>query len=65
MICAFDVTPSVTDEFSRRFFTEALKQELLLRPIGKTVYWMPPYVLSDEEIGLLGDRTLSVVERCA
>ena len=65
MICAFDVTPSVTDDFSRRFFTEALNQELLLRPIGKTVYWMPPYVLSDEEIGLLGDRTLSVVERCA
>jgi len=65
MICAFDVTPSVTDEFPRRFFTEALKQELLLRPIGKTVYWMPPYVLSDEEIGLLGERTLAVVERCA
>lgn len=65
MICAFDVVPALADGFSRRFFTEALQQELLLRPIGKTVYWMPPYVLSDEEIALLGERTLTVVERCA
>ncbi len=65
MICAFDVTPAVADGFVRRFFTEALQQELLLRPIGTTVYWMAPYVLSDEEIALLGERTLAVVERCA
>lgn len=65
MICAFDVTPSVAEGFSRRFFTEALTQELLLRPIGRTVYWMPPYVLTDEEMALLGERTLAVVERCA
>ncbi|MCM0043429.1 MAG: adenosylmethionine--8-amino-7-oxononanoate transaminase [Burkholderiaceae bacterium] len=65
MICAFDVTPAVADGFARRFFTEALQQELLLRPIGRTVYWMPPYVLTDDEIGWLGERTLAVVERCA
>ncbi len=65
MICAFDVTPAVADGFARRFFTESLQQELLLRPIGRTVYWMAPYVLSDEEIALLGERTLAVVERCA
>lgn len=65
MICAFDVKPSVAAGFSRRFFAEALKQELLLRPIGTTVYWMPPYVLSDEEIELLGERTLAVLNQCA
>lgn len=65
MICAFDVTPTVAEGFSRRFFAEALQNELLLRPIGKTVYWMPPYVLTDEEIVLLGERTLGVLERCA
>jgi adenosylmethionine-8-amino-7-oxononanoate aminotransferase len=65
MICAFDVTPAVADGFARRFFTEALQQELLLRPIGRTVYWMPPYVLTDDEIGWLGEKTLAVVERCA
>ena len=65
MICAFDVKPSVASGFSRRFFAEALKHELLLRPIGNTVYWMPPYVLSDEEIGMLGERTLEVLEKVA
>jgi adenosylmethionine-8-amino-7-oxononanoate aminotransferase len=38
---------------------------LLLRPIGTTVYWMPPYVLSDEEIALLGDVTLAVLDKVA
>jgi adenosylmethionine---8-amino-7-oxononanoate aminotransferase len=65
MICAFDVTPEVTDGFSRRFFAEALQQGVLLRPIGTTVYWMPPYVVSDEEIALLGDVTLAVLEKVA
>ena len=65
MICAFDVTLEVTDGFSRRFFAEALQQGVLLRPIGTTVYWMPPYVLSDEEIALLGDVTLAVLEKIA
>ena len=65
MICAFDVTPEVTDGFSRRFFAEALQQGVLLRPIGPTVYWMPPYVVSDEEIALLGDATLAVLDKVA
>ncbi len=65
MICAFDVTPAVAAGFSRRFFTEALQQALLLRPIGTTVYWMPPYVLTEDEIGWLGEKTLAVLTRCA
>ena len=65
MICAFDVSPTVAAGFSRRFFSESLKHELLLRPIGTTVYWMPPYILSDDEIGLLGERTLAVLKQCA
>ncbi len=64
MICAFDVKPPLAPGFSRRFFTEALQQELLLRPIGTTVYWMPPYVLTDEEIAWLGEKTLAVLQRC-
>ncbi len=65
MICAFDVQPEVAAGFSRRFFAEALEQELLLRPIGTTVYWMPPYVLSDDEMAMLGAKTLAVLERCS
>ena len=65
MICAFDVTPAISAGFSRRFFAEALNHELLLRPIGSTVYWMPPYVVTDEEIEMLGERTLEVLEKVA
>ncbi len=36
MILAFDVEGAPTG-FARRFFTEALARELLLRPIGNTV----------------------------
>jgi adenosylmethionine-8-amino-7-oxononanoate aminotransferase len=44
-------------DFSRRFFATAVEHELLLRPIGRTVYMMPPYVLDDGEIdGLAAAR---------
>ena len=63
MIWAFDAQvedPSLAATFSRRFFTSALKHELLLRPIGTTVYLMPPYVLSDADTGLLTERLQTV-----
>ena len=62
MITAFEVATGRPD-FGRWFFEQALARELLLRPIGYTVYFMPPYVLSDEEIDLLAKRTLEIVEQ--
>ncbi|MEN3296771.1 MAG: adenosylmethionine---8-amino-7-oxononanoate aminotransferase, partial [Burkholderiales bacterium] len=66
MIWAFDAQvddPAQAATFSRRFFAAALEQELLLRPIGRTVYLMPPYVLDDEEIAGLAARTRLVFEQ--
>ena len=60
MIWAFDVE-SARSDFPRWCFAEALERELLLRPIGKTVYWMPPYVLGDDDMALLAERTLEIV----
>ncbi len=53
MILAFDVA---TDDakFSRRFYRAALDREALVRPLGSTVYVMPPYIVSDDEIAHLG-----------
>jgi len=65
MIWAFDAVvddPAQAATFSRRFFSAALAQGLLLRPIGRTVYLMPPYILTDEEIALLATRTQAVFE---
>lgn len=62
MIWAFDA--EVDDPaFSRKFFAAALRHELLLRPIGRTVYLMPPYILDDAEIGFLAERTQAVFEQ--
>jgi len=61
MIWAFEVE-SDDPAFSRRFFEQALARGLLLRPIGRTVYFMPPYVVGDEEIGLLVEGTLAAIE---
>ena len=63
MIVAFDALPEKQDGFARRFFTQALEHELLLRPIGNTVYLMPPYILTDDDITLLATRTLRVLEK--
>ncbi|GAA4016066.1 adenosylmethionine--8-amino-7-oxononanoate transaminase [Actimicrobium antarcticum] len=61
MIWAFDaVTDLPASDFARRFFVAALEQELLLRPIGHTVYLMPPYILDNDEIDLLAARTQAV-----
>ena len=62
MIWAFEVETRASD-FARRFFTHALERELLLRPLGATVYFMPPYVIDDAEIELLARRTLEIVEQ--
>ncbi len=51
MILAFDVDADAG--FGRRFYRAALDRGVLLRPIGNTVYLMPPYILDDAQIELL------------
>jgi adenosylmethionine-8-amino-7-oxononanoate aminotransferase len=61
MIIAFEVASSRPD-FARWFFAQALDQELLLRPIDHTVYFMPPYVVSDFEFAHLVAGTLAILD---
>jgi adenosylmethionine-8-amino-7-oxononanoate aminotransferase len=65
MIWAFDAQvqdPQLAATFSRRFFASALKHELLLRPIGTTVYLMPPYILTDADTRFLAERLQTVFD---
>ena len=48
MIFAWDVATSLPD-FARRYARHALGHGLLLRPIGHTLYAMPPYVIDEDE----------------
>jgi len=47
LILAFDVQDAGL-RFAERFHLAARAQELLIRPIGNTVYLMPPYVIDAE-----------------
>jgi adenosylmethionine-8-amino-7-oxononanoate aminotransferase len=62
MIWAFEVDSPHAD-FAQRCFSLALEQELLLRPMGNTVYFMPPYIISEPEMDLLVKSTLSTIGR--
>lgn len=62
MILAFEVADVPTD-FAQRCFSLALAHGLLLRPMGNTVYFMPPYVISDSEIAWLLEQTLAVLNQ--
>ena len=60
MILAFDV--DADPGFGRRFYREALARELLLRPMGNTVYFMPPYILGDNDADFLAAGASAALE---
>ena len=60
MIWAFEVD-SLHDDFAQRCFSLALEKELLLRPMGNTIYFMPPYIISETEMDMLVERTLAII----
>ncbi|PTT90243.1 adenosylmethionine--8-amino-7-oxononanoate aminotransferase BioA, partial [Pelomonas sp. HMWF004] len=63
MILAFDV-PNTPPRFAERFHLAAREHELLIRPIGSTVYLMPPYLIDDATAAFLAEavtRTLDDV----
>jgi adenosylmethionine-8-amino-7-oxononanoate aminotransferase len=61
MIWAWDI--DTTDPtFAARCHLVALDAGLLLRPIGSTLYFMPPYVLSADEQAFLADRAVRVLD---
>jgi adenosylmethionine-8-amino-7-oxononanoate aminotransferase len=61
MIWAWDVETSLPD-FSHRYHHHAMAHGLLLRPIGRTIYAMPPYVLDGEAVQWLAQGALAALE---
>lgn len=61
MIWAFEVDTALPD-FATHCFQVGLKQGLLLRPLEKTVYFMPPYVINEAEMDWLVDGTLRILD---
>jgi adenosylmethionine---8-amino-7-oxononanoate aminotransferase len=63
MIWAFDIIAEYANEaaFGKHFFTRAMTQGVILRPIGNTVYFMPPYIIDDAQFQLMVDACLNVM----
>ncbi len=65
MIWAFDVEQD-DPVFARKVFAASLRRGMMLRPIGNTIYFMPPYVIADDEFDHLVTQTLEVIDEvCA
>lgn len=61
MITAFEVATD-NPQFARDCYAAALKHGLLLRPIGNTVYWMPPYCLTESDTQHLLRATVAAIK---
>ena len=45
-----------------RMYCAALERGVVLRPLGDTLYWMPPYCIDDDQLQLLARVTADVIE---
>ena len=61
-ILAFDIKSElVSPQFSKEFYAQGLEHGLLIRPIGNTIYVMPPYVLNHDQVQFLGSMVQSTL----
>ncbi len=60
MVWAWDIDTTLPD-FSRRYHQQAMARGLVLRPIGNTLYAMPPYVLDGDAIACLASGALDAL----
>ncbi len=45
-----------------RAYRAAIERGVVLRPLGDTLYWMPPYCIDDAQLALLAETTHAVIE---
>ncbi|MBU3627484.1 adenosylmethionine--8-amino-7-oxononanoate transaminase [Polynucleobacter sp. AP-Reno-20A-A9] len=66
MILAFDIKHEFLKNpkmFARNMFSNCLGEGVLIRPIGNTIYVMPPYILSPSETAQLGNAVQVALEK--
>jgi adenosylmethionine-8-amino-7-oxononanoate aminotransferase len=51
MVAAFDIKGyKAEDRIGLQVYTYSLKHGVILRPLGNTIYFMPPYIINNKEI---------------
>ncbi|HAT1596421.1 TPA: adenosylmethionine--8-amino-7-oxononanoate transaminase [Legionella pneumophila] len=61
-VVAADLIESSHTRIGFKIYQEAIKQGALIRPIGNTLYWLPPLNTDKKIIGKLAEITLNSIE---
>ena len=54
--------PGADPAFAAKAFAIALERGVLLRPIGNTVYFMPPYIITPEQIRWMVTTAIAAID---
>ncbi len=65
-ILAFDIkteaSPGYLNEIAQNFSRNAFEKGMIIRPLGNTVYLMPPYCITDEDLQLLYNSIIEILQ---
>ena len=61
LVAADIVLPGNNSRLGYTLYQEAVKLGALLRPLGNTIYWIPPLTISDKTLQDLKDITLQAL----
>ena len=68
MIAALELTKKKKERFAAekcvgyQIFLEGLKRGLFLRPLGDVVYFIPPLVITEDEIGVMLNKAHDCID---
>lgn len=64
MVCAIELKGYAPSErIGLTIFQEALKQGVYIRPLGHVIYFMPPYIFTQEQLKKMIDTTYDIVTK--
>ena len=62
-IAAFDLPSSFTSDKMKHIKQQFMHNGLLLRPLGNTIYLMPPYCTSDKDLEEAYDKIEKILKK--
>ena len=62
MVFAFDLVGFEGERKGLEVFNKGLGKGLLLRPLGNTIYLMPPYVLTKEQANYIIESLVAILK---
>ena len=61
MVFAFDLNGNFDRTISLKFSQLALQEGLIIRPLGNVVYFMPPYIITNDEVDFVVDALMKIL----